>query len=152
MNNNHNLTETDIDNIDIKSPLEHQLQQQELQDSGWRFDKNNSMTIYFYKIGEINGTSYVKIPLRSNAILNNENNDKFCFIWSKVASLHPCRNNHPNKESNSRQYFNELKIDRFDFTKRFKCKNVQIIENLNNLSVNIFEQNFYQGQKFGDIK
>ena len=37
---NHNLTETHLDKIDIKSPLEHQIQQQEMKDSGWRFDKN----------------------------------------------------------------------------------------------------------------
>ena len=34
LNINHNLTETDINNIDVKSPLEHQLQQQEMKDSG----------------------------------------------------------------------------------------------------------------------
>ena len=43
----HNLTETDIDNIDIKSPLEHQIQQQKMKDSGWRIDKVNSMIKYF---------------------------------------------------------------------------------------------------------
>ena len=42
-----NLTQTDFDKIDVKSPLEHQIQQQEMKDSGWRFDKINSMTIYF---------------------------------------------------------------------------------------------------------
>ena len=29
----------------------------------------------------MNGSNDIKIPLRSNAILNNENNDKNCFIW-----------------------------------------------------------------------
>ena len=95
MNINHNLTETDIDNIDIKSPLEHQIQIQELKDCGWRFDKINSMTIYFYKTGEMNGRSYVKIPLRSSAVLNIENDDKYCFLWSILAKLHPCNNSHP---------------------------------------------------------
>ena len=38
------------------------------------------MTTFFYKTGEINGRSYVKIPLRSNAILKIENTDKYCFI------------------------------------------------------------------------
>ena len=41
----HNLTESDLDKIDIKSPSEHQIQQQEMKDSGWRFDKIISMTI-----------------------------------------------------------------------------------------------------------
>ena len=50
----HNLTETDIDNIDVRSPLEHQIQQQEVNESGWRVDIINSMTVYFNKTGELN--------------------------------------------------------------------------------------------------
>ena len=99
----HNLTESDLNEIDIKSPLKHSLQQQEVKDSGWRFDEINSMTIYFNKTGELNGSSYVKIPLRSNAMLNIENIDKYCFIWSILAILHPCKNNHPDRVSNYRQ-------------------------------------------------
>ena len=45
LNFNHNSKESDIDNIDKKSPLRQQIQQQEMNDSGWRFDKINSMTI-----------------------------------------------------------------------------------------------------------
>ena len=45
LNFNHNFTQTDIDRI--ISPLEHQVQQQEMKDSGWRFDKINSTTLYF---------------------------------------------------------------------------------------------------------
>ena len=48
LNINHNLSQTDIDNIDVKSPLEHQIQQPEMKDSGRRFDKIISMTKYFY--------------------------------------------------------------------------------------------------------
>ena len=36
---NHNLTQTDINNIDVQSQLEHQIQLQETKDSSWRFDK-----------------------------------------------------------------------------------------------------------------
>ena len=42
---NHNLTQSDPNNIDVVSPLEHQKQQQEMKNSGWRFDKINSMTV-----------------------------------------------------------------------------------------------------------
>ena len=146
LNINHNLTQSDIDNIDVKSPLEHQIQQQEMKDSGWRFDKINSMTVYFYKTNELNGSNYVKIPLRSNAILNIENDDKYCFLWSILAYLHPCKNNHPNRVSNYKQYFNELNIQGFDFSRGFKCSDVHKFNESNNLSVNIFELNFYQDQ------
>ena len=97
---NHSLTESDIDNIDVRSHLEHQIQNQEMKESGWIFDKINSMKVSFYKSTELNGTSYVKIPLRSNAILNIQNNDKFCFIWSFLASLHPCENTHTSRVNN----------------------------------------------------
>ena len=141
---NHKLTEFDIENIDIRSQLEHQIQVQETNESGWIFDKINSMKISFYKTTELNGTSYVKIPLRSNAILNVQNNDKYCFIWSILASLHPCENDHPNRVNNYVQYFNELNFQTFDSTNGFICSDVHRFNDLNNLSVNIYELNFYQ--------
>ena len=146
LNININLTQTDIANIDIVSPLEHQIHQQEMKDSGWRFDKINSMTVYFYKTNEMNRSNYVKIPLRSSAILNIENNDKHSFLWSILASLHPCNNNHPNRVSNIRQYFNELNIQDFDFINGFKSSDAHKFNELNTLSVNIFELNIYQDQ------
>ena len=140
---NHNLTETDTKNINVVSPLEYQKQQQEMKNSGWRFDKINSMTLSCYKTNEMNGSNYVKILLRSKAILNIENNDKYCFLWSILAHLHPFNNNHPNRVSNYRQYFIELNIQGFDFSKGFRCSDVHKFKELNNLSVNIFELNFY---------
>ena len=144
MNINHNLIQFDIDNIDVKSPLEYQIQQQEMKDSGWRFDKIISMTVYFYKIRELNGSNYIKLPLRSKAILNIEDNDKYCFLWSILASFHPCNNNHPNRVSNYKQYFNELNINGFDFSYGFKCSDVHRFNELNNLSINVFKISFYQ--------
>ena len=117
-----------------------------MKDSGWRFDKINSMTVYFYKTTELDGSNYIKSPLRSNAILNIENNDKYCFLWSILASLHPCNFNHPNRVSNYRQYFNELNIQDLDFINGFRCSDVHRFNEINNLSVNIFELNFYQDQ------
>ena len=40
---NNNLTESDIDNIDIGSQIEHEIQIQETKESGWIFDQINSM-------------------------------------------------------------------------------------------------------------
>ena len=141
---NNNLTESDIDSIDVRSQLEHKNQIQETKESGWIFDKINSMKISFYKTTELNGSSYVKIPLRSNAILNIQNIDKYCFIWSILASLYPCENTHPSRVNNYLQYFNELNFQNLDFTNGFKCSDVHRFNEINNLSVNIYELNFYQ--------
>ena len=144
MNINHKLTKNDIDKIDFIFQIEHQIQIQETKDSGWISDKTNSMTIRFFKTGELDGSSYVKILLRSNASIIIKNDDKYCFIWSILASLHPCENNHPNRRSIFKQFFDEIIIEDFGFSIGFKCSDVHIFEKLNNLSIKIFELNFYQ--------
>ena len=85
MNVNHNLKESDNNDIDVKSLIEHQTQIQETKESGWLFAKINSMKIKFYKTSKIIVSSCVRIPLRSNAIINIENNDEYCFLWSILA-------------------------------------------------------------------
>ena len=90
--------------------------------------------------------SYVKNPLRSSTILNVENGEKYCFLWSILASLLPCNNNHPNRVSTQRQYFNELNKGGFDFNNGFNCSDVHKIEKRNNSSINIIELNIYQDQ------
>ena len=63
----------------------------------------------------MDGRSYFKIPLRSNAILNIENIDTYCLVWSILVSLHPCKNNHFIRVSKYKQLFKELNINGFDF-------------------------------------
>ena len=82
--------------------------------------------------------------MRTNALVNIKNNDKYCFFWSILASLHPRENDRPNRVSNYYQYFNELNFQSFDFTNGFIYNDVHRLNELNNLSVNIFELNFYQ--------
>ena len=94
----------------------------------------------------MNGSSYVKIPLRISALLNIENSDKYCYLWSILATLHPCQNNYPCRFSIYRQLFDEVNIQGFDFSKGFKCSDVHKFEKLNSLSINIFELSFYPDQ------
>ena len=102
------------------------------------------MKITFYKTDELNGSNYVKVPLRSNAILKTENDDKYCFFWPLLSFLHPFENSHPSRVRHYIPYFNELSIESFDFTNGFRCSAMQRFEKLNNLSKNIFELIFYQ--------
>ena len=145
LNMTNNLTQSEIDNVDIQWGLESRKQNIEMQESGWVFQRINSMTISFYNTGNMDGSSYVKIPLRSSAIVNIKNDDKYCFIWSILASLYPCENN-PNRVSNYEPYFNKLNIEGFDFTCGFKCSDMYRFEKLNNLSKNIYELGFDQNK------
>ena len=117
-----------------------------MKESGWNYQKTNSMSVNFFEAGILNGSNYVEIPLRSSAILNIENNDKDCSLWSILAKLDPIsdsKNGHAKSVSNYRQYFSELNIEGFDFTNGFKCSEWPKFEKLNNLSIKKFELNFY---------
>ena len=97
------------------------------------------MKIRFIKTSELIGSSDVKNPLRSSAILNKQNNDKYCFSRSILASIHPSENDHLNRVSNYIHYFFELNIQSFDFTNGFYCNDVHKSNELNNLSILIEE-------------
>ena len=85
----------------------------------------------------------------SNATLNIEKNDKYCFLWSILAYLPPFNDNHSNRVSNYRQFFKELSIEGVDFTSGFKCSGVHKFEKLNSLTSKILEVNIYQDQNKG---
>ena len=114
-----------------------------MKNSAWRFDKIISMTIYFYKTQELNGGNYVKLPIRSNAKLNIQNNDKYCLIWSILAHIFPSYSN-PQRVSNCKHHFDKLNIQGYNFENGFIASDVKKFEKLNNLSKNIFELKFYQ--------
>ena len=101
----------------------------------------------FHESSELNGSSSVKILSRSSALVNIKNDDKYCLIWSILASLHPYENGNPNRVSNYKQDFNELNIQGFDFSNGFKCSDMHRFEKLFNLSIDILELKFYHEQK-----
>ena len=91
-----NLSHSDFDIIDDRSQLKQQMQNQKTINCGWRFDKINSMEVYFYKTTELKGLIYVKTLLRSSTSLKFENDDKYCLTQSILAHLHPCESSNPN--------------------------------------------------------
>ena len=103
----------------------------------------------FGKIGELNGSCYVKSSMTSNTILKIQNDDKYCFIWSILVYFHSMadsENGHAKTVSKYRQTFDELNIDGFDFTNGLSGKDMHRNEKSNIFSINIFELNFFQEQ------
>ena len=95
------------------------------------------MIIFFHKTGEMNGSSYVKNPLRSSVMLSIQNFDKNCLVCSVLVYLHPIadsRNDHPKRVSNYRHFMFDLNIQGFDSSNKFNCFDVRKFEKLNNLS------------------
>ena len=94
----------------------------------------------------MNDSNYLKLLLRSSAILTFENDKKHCFFQSILSSLHRCNKNIPNRVSIYRQYFIEINKQAFDFSDGFKYNYIHIFEKIKNLSINICETKFYQDQ------
>ena len=127
LNINQDSTESDFGIINVKFQLEEQIQRQELKNSVRRFHRNNSITRYFFNATEMNGWSHVLIPLKNSAILNIQDEDKYCIIWSLLAQFHPIaesENGHPTRVSKYRHYFNQLNIQGVDFADGFECSDV----------------------------
>ena len=104
------------------------------------------MTICFFETTETNGSMFKKFPLRRSGIMNFENNEKYWFRWSKLATVQPYQIIHRLRKSNYRQYFDEFNIQDFNFSDGCKCDDVDNFRKLNTLSINLFELNFFQDQ------
>ena len=135
----HILTRLQLNDIDIMTELDNGIENRDMEGSGWNFQGINHLKIYFHKTNPINGQTYIKFPIRSNAILNIQNNDTYCFLWSILASIHPVSKD-PQRVSKYIPYQNELNIGDIDFSIGMKITDIDKFENLNNqLSINVFE-------------
>ena len=144
-----NSTRLQLNDIDIMSELDNEIDRRDMEGSGWNVQGINHLKIYFHKTNPINGRTYIKFPIRSNAILNIQNNDSYCFLWSILASIHPT-NKDPQRVSKYVPYKNELNINDIDFTNGMRITDITKFENLNNqLSINVFE---YSTDEDNDFK
>ena len=134
-----NLTRLQLNDIDIMAELDNEIENRDMERSGWNVQGINHLKIYFHKTNPINGQTYIEFPIRTNAILNIQNNDSYCFLWSILASIHPVYKD-PQRVSKYIPYRNELNITNIDFTNGMKITDIDKFENLNTqLSINVFE-------------
>ena len=135
----HILTRIQLNDIDNMTELDNEIETRDMEGSGWNFQGISHLKIYFHKTNPINGMTYKKFPIRTNAILNIQNNDTYCFLCSILAVIHPVDKD-PQRVSKYIPYLNELNITNIDFTNGMKITDIDKFENLNNqLSINVFE-------------
>ena len=133
------LTRLQLNDIDIMTDLDNEIENRDMEGSGWNIQGINHLKKYFHKTNPINGLTYVKFPIRTSSILNIQNNDTYCFVWSILADIHPVNEN-PHRVSNYIPYQNELNITDIDFNNGMRITDIDKFENLKNqLSINVFE-------------
>ena len=111
--------------------------------SGWYFKEVSSLEIHIVDYKPIKSLSYIPLPdfiMRKKAIINMENKDNKCFLWSILRYLHPVEK-HETRLTDIRKYENDLKFIGIDFP--VKLKDLPKFENQNpNLpGINVFSVN-----------
>ena len=92
-----------------------------------------------FKYHDIRASSYCKLPKsfsNSKSIVNIQNNDNYCFLWSILAHKYKV-DNHRERVSHYENHFHELNQGDIQFP--MKIKDIQTFERLNNLNINVFE-------------
>ena len=119
---------------------EHQIENEQFEGSGFVKQNINQIEIEVYKIKDIKASSWVELPEKyknSKSIINIQNNDQFCFIWSILAHLHPAKNN-KYRTSKYKPYINNLNLkEGLEFP--MSIVNIPKFEKQNGLNINVFE-------------
>ena len=119
--------------------LGHSLDEFEQGESGYIFDSIKKLTVKMFKYHDIRASSYCKLPksfCNSKSIVNIQNNDNYCFLWSILAHKYKV-DNHRERVSHYENDFHELNQGDIQFP--MKIKDIPTFERLNNLNINVFE-------------
>jgi len=106
--------------------------------SGWLLGYVSKCTVSTALYRPLSGSSFLPTPsviLNKKAVVNVENDDTKCFIWSILAHLHPARDN-PNRLCHYKKFENEMNIAGLAFP--LPISEVPKFEKLNtNLKINV---------------
>ena len=111
--------------------------------SGWNFKEVNSLEIHTVDYKRVKGSGYIPLPdfiMRKKAIINMEDTDEKCFLWSLLRYLHPVQK-HSSRINDLREYENDLNFKGIDFP--VKLKDITKFENQNPdlPGINVFSVN-----------
>ena len=154
------LNDHDITNTLASAMQEIYRRSQEFQaeGSGWALERVILLTLHTVAYQPLMGNSYIKLPdyiMKKKAVLNIQNQDDKCILWSILAHLHPIpRDNNPNRVAKYQPYEHELNMVGVAYPTPLQdiCK----IEKNNNLSINVIgydsTDGFYPLRITRDIK
>ena len=109
--------------------------------SNWTVDMVMNVNLHIVQYQPLKGSSFIPLPAKlatKKAIVNVQNQDQKCFMWSILAALHPIQgqHNHPNRVGNYTSYQDELDFTNTPFPVR--VADVPKFEKKNDISVNVF--------------
>ena len=108
--------------------------------SGWTLDQVLSLAVHTVAYQPLMGNSYMELPefiKKKRAVLNIENKDNKCILWSILAHMHPMEwYDNPKRVSKYRPYEHEINMAGVSYPT--PIQDVRKVENQNDLSINVF--------------
>jgi hypothetical protein len=99
--------------LNIKGKFKAWLEEWNEKGSGYVLDELQGIELGITKNKDMVGSSYFELPFKSNCIVNIQNEDDYCFIWSILAHLYPAKKNR-NQVSKYYPYVNELNMEKLE--------------------------------------
>ena len=85
--------------------------------SGWTLEQNQALILEMVDYQPIGGTSYIELPKNiydTKSIVNVQNKDQQCFMWSVLAALHPAEH-HAERVIHYQPFTEELNFTGIEF-------------------------------------
>jgi hypothetical protein len=123
---------------EVFQTISGKFQEFQREGSGWILEEVVSIEVHTATYEPLVGSSYLDLPqaiAKTKCIINIQNKDDKCFLWSVLAHLHPASKD-KNRVSKYKEYMDELDITGLSFP--MKVSQVRIFERKNNLSINVF--------------
>ncbi|XP_054283625.1 uncharacterized protein LOC129000686 [Macrosteles quadrilineatus] len=110
--------------------------------SGWTLSKIINIELRINRYVPLRGSSYIDLPTPlklKKAIINIQNNDYKCFLWSVLAAIHPVGfNENPHRVHNYRQYEHEFDSVLQGIEFPMDLNNVKLFEKRSGISINVY--------------
>ena len=146
-----NMKSTDVQQLIRKSlySIEGGLEEYQKNGSDWRFKGTDKLEIHTVEYNPTKGSSYIPLPdwiSNKKAIVNIQNKDEKCFIWSILRYLHP-KERDEYRLTGLKEY--EFSLNTKGITFPMKIKDITKFEKLNPElpGINVFSvdenKNFY---------
>lgn len=110
--------------------------------SGWTLNKILNLELRINRYVPLRGSSYIDLPTKlktKTAIINVQNNDQKCFLWSILAAVHPVDSkNKPERVQHYYQYAHEFDQQLQGIEFPVSPDKVKLFEKRSGISINVY--------------
>ena len=120
----HSKTHINLEKTEVKVILKEMIKEilnnisvYQKKGSGWYFEEVINLEIHSVEYKPMRRESYIPLPnfiMRKKAIINMENKDDKCFLWSILRYLHS-REKHSSRIDDLKKYENDLNFEQINF-------------------------------------